>query len=251
MLAIIGGTGLSEIPGLEIQRRHSCETPLGSASAPVLQGRLQDREMLFLARHGQPRRLPPHRINYRANLWALRQAGASRVVGINAVGGIDPALRAGALVVPDQLIDYTHGREGTYFDGRFKPLAHIDFTHPYDAALRQALLAAGARAGESLVVGGVYACTQGPRLETAAEIARLARDGATLVGMTGMPEAALARELALPYASLALVVNSAAGVGEGEIAMAQVEAALEAAIVRARGVIEALLLADTDTVPRR
>ncbi|MCX2523702.1 S-methyl-5'-thioinosine phosphorylase [Larsenimonas rhizosphaerae] len=242
MLAIIGGTGLTEMPGLDIVGHFSSETPLGTASNGVTHGRLNGRDVLFIARHGHPHKLPPHRINYRANLWALKQAGATRVVGVNAVGGIDPLLAPGTLVVPDQLVDYTHDREATFFDGRFKPLKHIDFSWPYSAGLREALLQAGRDQGLSVVDGGIYGATQGPRLETAAEISRLARDGCTLVGMTGMPEAALARELALEYACLSLVVNPAAGVTDAEITMAEIEAALEGAMVQARGLLEHLLV---------
>lgn len=241
MLAIIGGTGLTEMTGLDVIKRHSAETPLGAASAGVVHGALDGHDILFLARHGHPHKLPPHRVNYRANLWALKQAGATRIVGVNAVGGIDPSLTPGALVVPDQLIDYTVGRESTYFDGRHKPLKHIDFSWPYAEGLRQELLAAGRGAGEALEDGGTYGCTQGPRLETAAEIARMARDGCRLVGMTGMPEAVLARELEIPYACLALVVNPAAGVVAREITMAEIEAALLGGIERAGRVIGAML----------
>lgn len=240
MLAIIGGTGLTEMAGLDVIKRHSVETPLGAASGSVVQGTLDGHDILFLARHGHPHKLPPHKVNYRANLWSLRQAGASRIVGINAVGGIDASLEPGALVVPDQLIDYTIGRESTFFDGRYKPLRHIDFSWPYAEPLRGEILAAGQRAGETLKDGGIYGCTQGPRLETAAEIARMARDGCHLVGMTGMPEAVLARELEIPYACLALVVNPAAGVIEREITMAEIEAALFGGIERIRRVIRVL-----------
>ena len=241
MLAIIGGTGLSRVVGLDVTRRHSAETPLGAASGSVVHGTLDGRDILFLARHGHPHKLPPHRINYRANLWALRQAGATRIVGVNAVGGIDPSLAPGSLVIPDQIIDYTVGREGTYFDGRFKPLRHVDFSRPYTPSLRMALLDAGEKAGEVLEAGGVYGCTQGPRLETAAEIARMARDGCRLVGMTGMPEAALARELEIDYACLALVVNPAAGIVDRDIDMAEIEAVLARSIERTRRVIGAML----------
>ncbi len=241
MLAIIGGSGFTTLSGLEVAKRLSAETPLGATSASVIQGALGGHQVLFLARHGHPHKLPPHRINYRANLWALSQAGASRIVAVNAVGAIDPALEPGTLVAPDQLIDYTMGRESSYFDGRYKPLKHIAFSIPYSEALRRQLLAAGAQIGETLIDGGVYGCTQGPRLETAAEIARLARDGCRLVGMTGMPEAVLARELAIPYACLAVVANSAAGVADGESRTVETDAALATGIGRAKRVIAALL----------
>lgn len=226
MLAIMGGTGLSRMQGARLLAEHPAATPLGDASAPVVEVELEGRRVLFLARHGQPHRIPPHRINYRANLLALQAAGATRILAINAVGGIDPALRTPSLVLPDQLIDYTWGRESTYFDGIYRPLEHLDFSWPYDAALRQAVLQAALGAGLPLVDGGVYAATQGPRLETAAEIRRLAREGCTLVGMTGMPEAMLARELGLPYACLALVVNPAAGLVAEPITLAAMEQAL-------------------------
>ncbi|MCM5703192.1 S-methyl-5'-thioinosine phosphorylase [Larsenimonas salina] len=241
MLAIVGGTGMTEMPGLEVVKNFASETPLGAASAGVVQGRINEQDVLFIARHGHPHKVPPHKINYRANLWALKQAGATRVVGVNAVGGIDPALAPGDLVLPDQLIDYTHGREGTFFDGRFKPLKHIDFSWPYNGALRAALSQAGRHCGQVLVEEGVYGVTQGPRLEAAAEIARMASDGCTLVGMTGMPEAALARELELPYASLSLVVNPAAGVCEDEITMEEIAEALEGGMERARRLLETLI----------
>lgn len=241
MLALIGGSGLNELDDAELVGRHSAETPLGSASTGVAHLRLQHQACLFLARHGHPRRLPPHRINYRANLWALKQAGATQIVAINVVGGIDPSLSPGDLVVPDQLIDYTHDREASFFDGRFRPLQHINFTWPYTASLRHRLLQAGAHCGEAVVAGGVYAAVQGPRFETAAEIARLARDGCTLVGMTGMPEAALARELALPYACLALVLNPAAGTGAPPSRPDETERRRELVKRRARAVIDTLL----------
>ncbi|GAB2804375.1 S-methyl-5'-thioinosine phosphorylase [Halomonas shantousis] len=241
MLAIIGGTGLTEMEGLEVIRRHSSETPLGAASAGVVHGAIGDQELLFLSRHGHTHKLPPHRINYRANLWALKNAGATRIVGVTAVGGIDPALALGSLVLPDQLVDYTVGRESTYFDGRYKPFRHVDFSWPYTASLRETIREAAQRAGESLHERGVYGCTQGPRLETVAEIVCMARDGCTLVGMTGMPEAVLARELEIPYACLALVINPAAGVVEREIAEAEVDAALAGGIARVRHIVHTML----------
>jgi 5'-methylthioinosine phosphorylase len=217
MLAIIGGSGLANLPALEIIERKTLVTPWGEPSAPLVRGRFNHggREVVFLARHGEQHQLPPHRINYRANIWALRESGVTGIVAVATVGGIAAGFDAGTLAVPDQIIDYTWGRAATYFDGGGDGAAvtHVDFTHPYDEPLRQRLLRAAQRTGEPLRAGGTYAATQGPRLETAAEIARLARDGAHMVGMTGMPEAALARELQLGYATLAAVVNAAAGTG--------------------------------------
>ncbi|WP_043526315.1 S-methyl-5'-thioinosine phosphorylase [Litchfieldella xinjiangensis] len=240
MLAIIGGTGLTELANLTITHRHDATTPLGNASCGVIQGTLDGSPMLFLPRHGVTHSIPPHRINYRANLWALQQAGATRIVSLNAVGAIDPFLKPGSLMLPDQLIDYTSGRDATFFDGDFKPLEHIEFSQPYDETLRHALCLASEQAGIGLEEGGTYACTQGPRLETAAEIARIAMEGCRVVGMTGMPEASLARELAIPYACLALVVNPAAGVVDETIPMDRIQAALSLAAQRAERVIVSL-----------
>lgn len=214
-LALIGGTGLYDFPELEDPERILVETPYGPASGPVVVGRLAGQRVGFLARHGVNHQVPPHRINYRANLWSLNHLGAKRIVGINAVGGITALYPPGTLAVPHQLIDYTWGRVSTFADDASEEVHHVEFGEPYDRELRSALVAAVRRAGLPVVDGGVYAATQGPRLETAAEIERLARDGADVVGMTGMPEAVLARELGVPYACLALVVNWAAGRGGG------------------------------------
>jgi 5'-methylthioinosine phosphorylase len=213
MLAIIGGSGLSQLRGLEILRREVVRTPYGEPSCPVTIGHLKGKPTVFLARHGQAHTIAPHEINYRANLWALKKQGAESVVSVAAVGGIASELTPGTLVVPHQIIDYTWGRKHTFFEGE-APVTHIDFTEPYSREVRARILAAALRCSEPMHDGGVYAVTQGPRLETAAEIERLERDGATLVGMTGMPEAALARELELPYAAIAVVSNFAAGRGD-------------------------------------
>ena len=224
--AIIGGTGLTQLDGLLIDTELHIDTPYGAPSAPVLRGHFAGREVLFLARHGHPHRIPPHQVNYRANLWALKQAGAEAIVAVNAVGGIHMAMGTGHFCVPHQLIDYTSGREHTYFADDLEHVTHIDFSYPYTESLREQLIDALAGEGCSYSSHGVYAATQGPRLETVAEIARLERDGCDIVGMTGMPEAALARELELDYACLALVVNPAAGKSTAIITMAEIEQAL-------------------------
>jgi 5'-deoxy-5'-methylthioadenosine phosphorylase len=213
MIAVIGGSGLTQLANLEITHRKIVRTPFGEPSGPLMFGRIGAQEAVFLARHGYGHTLAPHEINYRANLWAIHAHEATRVIAVCTVGGIAPALRAGTIVVPEQIIDYTWGRPSTYFEGAEQPVTHIDFTHPYDEETRRMAIAAARDAGVSVVEGGTYAVTQGPRLETKAEIDRLERDGATMVGMTGMPEAALARELGLRYAHLAVVVNPAAGRG--------------------------------------
>ncbi len=228
--AVIGGTGLSHLKDLEIVDRRVVATPYGEPSAPLVLGRLGGGRAWFLPRHGAGHHIPPHEVNYRANIWALKSLGVSRVVAVNAVGGIGPERPPRSLTVPDQLIDYTWGRDHTFFDSAAGQVEHVDFSAPYDPAVRRLILAAGRAAGLAIGDGGTYGATQGPRLETAAEIRRLARDGCDLVGMTGMPEAGLAREAGLAYACLAAVVNFAAGESadiHGELAE-HVEAAMSA-----------------------
>ena len=240
LLAIIGGSGFQRLAGLEVIAAEAVDTPYGAVSAPVVRGRLTGVEVLFLPRHGAGHRLPPHRINYRANLWALHAGGARRVIGLAAVGGITGGLGPRAFAVPDQLIDYTYGRDHSFSDGAGAEVFHVDFTEPYCSTLRRDLLRACAAAGVPAAATATYGVTQGPRLETAAEIARLERDGCDLVGMTGMPEAALARELGLSYACLAFVVNWAAGKGEGAITMAEIEGHLGRCAGQAEDILAAL-----------
>lgn len=241
MLAVIGGTGLDRPDMLHERREQSVVTPYGPPSGPLVLGRLGDTLLLFLARHGYQHAIAPHEVNYRANLWALREAGVRQVLGIAAVGAIADQPGPGGLAVPDQLIDYTHGRAATFFEGPEAPVEHIDFTRPYSEDLRRLLIAAAGRAGVDVVDGGCYGATQGPRLETAAEIRRLEGDGCTLVGMTGMPEAALARELGLDYACCAVVANHAAGKGAGgPISLDTIQTALEAGMERVRRVLLSL-----------
>jgi 5'-methylthioinosine phosphorylase len=226
-LALIGGTGLNRLEGLELFAEHALDTPYGPPSHPVCEGRYCGHEIFFLARHGVPHAIAPHMINYRANMWALRELGVSQVIAVNAVGGILDALSPGQVVIPDQLIDYTWGRAHSFFDGGELPLDHIDFTEPYDAGLRLQLIEAAAALQLPVSPTATYAATQGPRLETAAEIRRLKKDGCDIVGMTGMPEAALAAELQLAYAAVCLVVNPAAGLGEMPITAEAIAAILE------------------------
>ena len=243
MIAIIGGSGLTQLANLEITRRQIVRTPYGEPSGPLTFGRIGTSEAVFLARHGYGHTLAPHEINYRANIWALQQKGASRVISVCTVGGIAESLGAGSIALPDQIIDYTWGRPGTYFEGAEQPVTHVDFTHPYDEATRQMLLAAARAAGVPVQAGGTYAACQGPRLETKAEIDRLERDGATMVGMTGMPEAALARELRLPYAALAVVVNPAAGRGSSarKVSMEDIGRVIEETMAGVRLIVAKLV----------
>ena len=220
-VGIIGGTGLTSLSDLEIVGEETVSTRWGEPSDKLVHGRLGDQAVVFLARHGNPHRIPPHQVNYRANLQALYDAGVRTVVGVNAVGGIHKAMGPAHVVVPGQVIDYTWGRASTFFEGELEHVTHIDFTYPYDQEGRQLLIDAARGLQLDFSDFGVYAATQGPRLETAAEISRMARDGCTLVGMTGMPEAGLAREVDLPFASVCLVVNPAAGVGQAAIDLAE------------------------------
>jgi 5'-methylthioadenosine phosphorylase len=242
MLAIIGGSGLSKLGNMEVTRRKVVRTPYGEPSGALTFGRIGACDVVFLARHGYGHTIAPHQVNYRANLWALKESGALEVVSVASVGSIRKDLWPGVLVLPHQVIDYTWGRPSTYFEGAGVAVNHIDFTEPYSSSVRAKVLAAAASCGERITDQGVYAATQGPRLETAAEITRLERDGADIVGMTGMPEAALAREISLEYAAIAVVANFAAGRGESEhaIPLDRISAVLEESMGRVRRIIEAL-----------
>lgn len=217
MLAVIGGTGLQTMPESLLRAEHNVDTVYGAPSSAIAEVEVSGQAVMFLARHGQNQDIPPHRINYRANIKALKHIGVTDIIAVAAVGGVNVDLGVGDLLVPDQLIDYSWGRESTFFDGDMaaSELAtgrrHVDFTYPYDGGLCRQLEIASASIDRKLHKGGMYACMQGPRLETAAEVRRLRADGVDVVGMTGMPEAILAREIDIRYACLALVVNKAAG----------------------------------------
>jgi len=235
MLAIIGGSGLYSLgQDFHLLDQRSRKTPYGDTSADVLLGHWHDLEIAFLPRHGAGHRVPPHAVNYRANLWALQQAGVSRIIAVNAVGGISTDMAPCTLALPHQLIDYSSGREHSFFDGSDGVVQHVDFSHPYSASLQTCLQQAAANLGLKLVNSGTYGCTNGPRFETAAEIERMRQDGCSIVGMTGMPEAGLARELEIEYACLAFVVNWAAGVDDSEISMEEIMANLEQGIQQLR-----------------
>lgn len=235
LIAIVGGTGLTELDGLEMTESRMVETPYGTPSAPLEFGRFGQKQVVFLARHGKGHTVPPHQVNYRANIQALKQVGVQQIIAVNAVGGINAAMGAESLVIPDQIIDYTWGREFTFADRG--NVLHVDFSYPYSDHLRQGLLAAAEALGISVHDGGVYGTTQGPRLETAAEVDKLERDGCDIVGMTGMPEASLAREAELDYACLSLVVNMAAGRSEGIITMEDIERAIQNGMGNVRAIL--------------
>ena len=237
-VAVLGGTGLAALDDANTAAADTLNTPFGSASALPKRSR-RFANAMFLNRHGDKHTFLPHEINYRANMWLLRESGAQAVLAVFAVGGIDRALKNGDLVLPSQIIDYTWGRAHTFSGGA--TTFHADFTNPFAPDLRQRLAAAADQAGEEVVQNGVYGCTQGPRLETAAEIDRMERDGCTVVGMTAMPEAALARELALPYAGVCLVVNPAAGRSDLPITVDDMRTVVRAARPRLLRLLAAFL----------
>jgi 5'-methylthioinosine phosphorylase len=243
MLAIIGGRGLTQLANLKITHQQVMRTPYGEPSGAFLFGTLDQHEVIFLARHGYGHTIPPHLVNYRANLWVLREQGAKKIISVATVGGIRADLKPGVIVVPDQIIDYTHGRDATFFEARDKPFNNTDFTFPYSATLRRSILRSAQTAQQPCVDGGVYAATQGPRLDSIAEINRYERDGADMVGMTGMPETALAKELELDYAAIAVVANYAAGRGDSTagIIIENVNATANSAMVKVRSILECLV----------
>jgi 5'-methylthioadenosine phosphorylase/5'-methylthioinosine phosphorylase len=238
LIGIIGGSGLTDLKDLQITRRAVVRTPYGEPSAPMVFGRLSEREVVFLPRHGPGHTIPPHEINYRANLWALKETETSTVIAVNAVGAIKSKLADASLVFPDQIIDYTYGREHTFFGSDQRQVTHVDFSEPYCEKLRVILIEAARRAAIPAAETGTYGATQGPRFESAAEIRRLERDGADIVGMTGMPEAGLARELGLCYACIAVVANPAAGKAEGGISLKAVEKNLQVGMIKVRKLLE-------------
>lgn len=239
-IGIIGGSGLTSLHALQIERREVVHTPFGEPSGPFSHGLFDGIEVVFLPRHGAGHTIPPHSVNYRANIWGLKELGVSKVIGMAAVGGITTAMEPGTICIPDQIIDYTHSRKQTFFEEKLGPVTHIDFTLPYCEELRQQLINAGQSCGIPVAEQGTYGATQGPRLESSAEINRMERDGCDLVGMTGMPETALARELGLCYACCAVIVNWAAGRSEGPIRMEEIEQNLLTGMTDARKLLAAL-----------
>lgn len=212
LVGIIGGSGFCDYPGLDIKEIHEVETPFGLPSAALRMGELYGKPLVFLPRHGEKHTIAPHKINYRANVHAMKQVGVTDIFAIASVGGITSAYKPGVMAVPDQLIDYTMGREQSFFSDNFSADRHCDFTWPFQETLRQQLMQTTQKLSTSVLDGGTYGVMQGPRFETAAEINRLQRDGCDMVGMTAMPEAVLARELDINYAMLVLVANWAAGI---------------------------------------
>ncbi|MDT8363775.1 MAG: S-methyl-5'-thioinosine phosphorylase [Nitrosomonas sp.] len=246
MIAIIGGSGMKQLPDLEVTHRQIMRTPYGEPSSPLIFGTINGCEIIFLSRHGHGHTIAPHIVNYRANIWALHTLRVRRVIAVASVGGIRTDLTPGTIIIPDQIIDYTYNRKFTYFEDTDRPIVYTDFTQPYCTDTRIRLLESARQSGEKVIDGGVYAATQGPRLETIAEINRLERDGADMVGMTGMPEAILARELGLSYATIAAVANYAAGRGDSRenIPLQAVFATLEKSMVNVRNILSYLVKND-------
>jgi len=237
-IAIIGGSGVRRWALAGAGETIEVATPYASEPVRLRSGRWGGREVVFLPRHGQGHTVPPHRINYRANIHALKKLDVSAVLAMATVGGISTAAKPGSLMVPDQILDYTHGRAHTFFDGEDGHVAHVDMSEPYREGLRRHLIAAAGEAGLPVIESGTYAATQGPRFETPAEVRRLERDGADVVGMTGMPEAALARELRLAYAALAVIVNPAAGKAADALDMTQIQEWLSRGSARAEALLQ-------------
>lgn len=245
--AVIVGSAFKEWPDFQVINERAVETPWGKPSCALLEGKLGDSPLLVLNRHGSEQRILPHNINYRANISALKALGVKRVVALNVVGSLHLGMPPGALVLPHQLIDYTWGRPSSFDDAETEMLGHIDFTYPYSDSVCRRLRQAAVNSGVPCMDGAVYGVTQGPRLETAAEITRMSRDGADLVGMTGMPEAALAREAGLEYAAICTVVNWAAGKGDHNISLDAIEAIMAQQAGDIQRCLYALVTADSDT----
>lgn len=241
LTAIIGGSGLAALEGLTISHREVMRTEYGEPSGALSFGEMSGRDIVFLNRHGPGHTIPPHRVNYRANLFAMKQAGVGRIIAINAVGGIDNNLKPVGLVIPDQILDYTYTRKHTFYDSAHGPVKHVDFSYPYTQGLRSKIIETALQNNISLTSTGTYAATQGPRFETAAEINRMERDGATIVGMTGMPEAILARELDFEYAVIAVVSNAAAGRSGLEISVEEIMNNLQLGMAQTRALLELVI----------
>lgn len=230
MIGVIGGSGFCEIEGVVIKDVKNISTPFGNPSGSYRIGELSSREVVFLSRHGTSHHIPPHKINYRANVWGFKELGVERIISFNAVGGLSPETEPGTIIVLDQIIDMTKGRESTFYDG--DKVVHIDFTEPYCPELRESIFAAGGKRRIELKESGTYVCVNGPRFETNAEIKFFSDIGAHVVGMTAMPEASLAREAELCFAGIAVVTNYAAGITEKRLITTEVIEVMKETTVR-------------------
>jgi len=242
-IAIIGGSGLYDFQGFTVDKTVSLTTPFGKPSDEITIGKFEKHTLVFLPRHGKNHQIPPHKVNYRANIQALKQLGVDAIITVNSVGGIAESLQPGDIIIPDQIIDYTHSRENTFYDDFSDGVRHVEFAYPYSGALRKAIINSIAEDSEhGIVTSGVYGCVQGPRLETAAEIKRMGQDGCTIVGMTAMPEAVLAREMEIPYAGICTVANMAAGLTDELITMEDILKVMEKGVASIQELIRNTLI---------
>lgn len=248
MYAILGGSGFSDRSIFTVNERIEVTTPYGPTSSPVVLGRLGGQDVVFIHRHGFSHQFAPHRVPYRANIWALKQMKVDGIIGVGTAGGIAEPLGPGGIAIVDQLIDYTWGRRVTYFDSPETGVQHVDLTWPFDRTMHAKLVAAAKRLAIPVMRHGVYACTQGPRLRTAAEVRRIARDGGDLIGMTLYPECALARELGVPYAGICVSVNHAAGMGSSQrgIAFARLTEIVNQSVRKVLRVVERMVRAENE-----
>ncbi|MEW6107914.1 MAG: S-methyl-5'-thioadenosine phosphorylase [Nitrospirota bacterium] len=242
MFGIISGSGLYDIPGLEIVDSVKISTPYGEPSDVFRIGDLSGKKIAFLPRHGIMHHLQPHKINYRANIWGFRELGVNRIISIGASGGISIGMSPGVIAVPDQLIDMTKGRPSTFYDE--DEVIHIDFTVPFCPDMRNYILNAAGKAGVAVAGSGTYLCTNGPRLETAAEIRAFATLGCDMVGMTVMPEAALARELEICFAGINVITNHAAGIKAEKLTAKEVVETMQASSGKLKSIFKAFFAQD-------
>lgn len=236
-IGVIGGSGLYEIKGFTLKKKKTVSTPYGKPSAQYFSGEIDKTEVIFLPRHGRHHDIPPHMINYRANIWGFKKLGVDSILSISAVGGIKRGIKPGDIVISDQILDMTKNRESTFYDGK-EGVYHIDFTEPYCQQLRKVLLSAGRKIRIDLKNGGTYVAVEGPRLETASEIKSFGILGGDIVGMTGMPEASLARELEICYAGISVVANYAAGISKRKLTVAEVMEAMKDATEKIKRLLE-------------
>ncbi|MGB9715778.1 MAG: S-methyl-5'-thioadenosine phosphorylase [Thermodesulfovibrionales bacterium] len=238
-IGIIGGSGLYDIPGLIIREHRKITTPFGDPSDSYIIGEYSGSEIIFLPRHGLKHQFPPHKINYRANIWGFKELGVERILSISAVGGINPVLKPGIFVVPDQIVDMTKKRESTFYDG--DEVVHIDFTEPFCPELRNIAIKAGEESGIELQKSGTYVCVDGPRLETRAEIRIFKKMDIDIVGMTVMPEATLAREAELCFACIAIVTNYAAGITGKKLTTTEVIEVMKGSLIKIESFIKNII----------
>lgn len=240
---IIAGSGFYDIEGVKVLEERTIATPYGQSSDVYRICELSGKMFIFIARHGSPHRIPPHKVNYRANIWGLRELGVERILSVNAVGGINRLMHPGDIVIADQVIDMTHGRESTFYDAA--EVVHIDFTMPYCPDLREALFEAGRRNNIPLKESATYLSSNGPRLESKAEIRFYSQIGGDIIGMTGMPEASLARELEICFAKVCVVTNYAAGISEDKLTVTEVIDTMKASTRK----VKTLLMETLEIIP--